>query len=122
MGSKLTIASTGHVKVDNNMREEVFWDEQHPPTLKNVPIVSVDDQWVRYGHGRNDAFRNPRVAGGFVINSTELRAVNFSMSALDPPSVQPRSSGRRAAVVSVPMPKRYKLHQNIDAEVRGRCW
>ena len=50
--------------------------------LASVTIVSVSDEWVRYGHGRNDRFRNPRVAGGFVINSSELRGVNFSMGKL----------------------------------------
>ena len=33
--------------------------------------------------------------------SCVVRGVNFSMEALDPPPLQPRSSGRRAAVVAV---------------------
>ena len=90
--------------------------------MTNVTIISVDDKWVRYGHGRNDRFQNVRIAGGFVVNSTELRAVNFSMEALDRPTVQPRRGGRRAAVVSAPLPKRYRMHRDIDAEIRGRCW
>ena len=42
------------------------------------------------------------IAGGFIINSSELRGVNFSMEALDPPLLQPRSSVRRAAVCHCP--------------------
>jgi hypothetical protein len=82
----------------------------------------VTDEWVRYGHGRNDRFRNPRVAGGFLVNSSELRGVNFSMEVLDPPPLKPRSSGRRAALVAIPMPKRYRLSPELDDEHRGRCW
>ena len=52
--------------------------------LDKVNIISVDSDWVRYaGRGRNDEFRNVRTAGGFVINATELRSVNFSMQAVD---------------------------------------
>lgn len=122
VGSKLTISVKGHVKVGRTARDEVFWGEVEPPTLTNIPIISADDSWVRYGKGRNDRFRNVRVAGGFLINSTELRAVNFSMEALGRPAVQPRKGGRRAAVVSAPLPKRYRMHRDIDAEIRGRCW
>ena len=122
MGSKLTISAKGQVKVDRTTREDVFWDDVEPPALTNVTIISVDDEWVRYGQGRNDKFRNMRIAGGFVVNSTELRAVNFSMEALDRPTVQPRRGGRRAAIVSAPLPKRYRMHRDIDAEIRGRCW
>ena len=57
-----------------------------------------------------------------MINSTELRAVNFSMEAVDKPPVQPRSSGRRAAVVSAPLPKVYKMAKEIDDEIRKACW
>ena len=78
--------------------------------------------WSKYGYGKNDKFRNPRTAGGFIINSTELRAVNFSMEPLDKPPVQPRSSGRRAALVSAPLPKRYRMAREIDDEIRKRCW
>ena len=82
----------------------------------------MTDEWVRYGHGRNDRFRNRRVAGGFVFNSSELRGVNFTMEVLDPPPLQPRSSGRRAAVVATPLPKRFRVPQELDNEHRGRCW
>jgi len=52
-------------------------------TVDKVNIISVDYDWVRYGQGRNDKFRNVRIAGGFVINATELRSVNFSMQAVE---------------------------------------
>ena len=90
--------------------------------MSGVTITSVTDEWVRYGSGRSDRFRNPRVAGGFVINSSELRAVNFSMEVLDPQPLQSRSSGRRAGLVAAPLPKRYRLPQELDDEHRGRCW
>ena len=57
-----------------------------------------------------------------MINSSELRGVNFSMEPLDPPPVQPRTSGRRAGVAAAPLPKRYRMHAKIDDELRGRCW
>ena len=41
--------------------------------------------------GKKDKFRNPRTAGGFIINSTELRAVNFSMVARSTPRRPPRA-------------------------------
>jgi len=37
--------------------------------LDKVNIISFDSDWVRYGQGRNDKFRNVRTAGGFVINA-----------------------------------------------------
>lgn len=120
-GEKLSISAGGHIKVGRQARE-VYWGDGQPPPLASVTIVSVSDEWVRYGQGRHDRFQNPRVAGGFVINSSELRGVNFSMEPLDPPPVQPRSSGRRAGVVAAPLPKRYRMHAKIDDELRGRCW
>ena len=93
--------------------------------LDEVKIISVDSDWVRYGQGRNDKFRNVRTAGGFVINATELRSVNFSMQAVDVPlRFTPRRHGRRAAVLTTPVSKRYKMHKvkDIDSEIRGRCW
>ena len=73
--------------------------------LDKVKIISVDSDWVRYGQGRNDKFRNVRTAGGFVIDATELRSVNFnfSMQAVDvdvPLRFTPRRHGRRAAVLT----------------------
>ena len=91
--------------------------------LDKVNIISVDSDWVRYGQGHNDKFRNVRTASGFVINATELRSVNFSMQAVDVPlRFTPRRYGRRAAVLTTPVPKRYKMHKDIDSEIRGRCW
>ena len=104
---------------------DVHWCEEmrQPPPMASVTIHSVsNDGWVKYGPGRNDRFRNPRCAGGFVVNSSELRGVNFSVEALDPPPVQLRSSGRRAAVVAAPLPKRYRMYPEIYDEQRGRCW
>ena len=47
----------------------VTGDENHgdkqPEPISGVSITSVTDEWVRYGCGRNDRFRNPRVAGSF---------------------------------------------------------
>ena len=122
VGSKLTISAKGQVKVGRETRDEVFWDDVEWPVLMSVTILAVDDGWVKYGQGRSDKFRNVRTAGGFMVNSTELRAVNFTMEALDKPAVQPRRGGRRAAILSAPLPKRYSMHQDIDVEIRGRCW
>jgi len=67
--------------------------------LDKVKIISVDSDWVRYGQGRNDKFRDVRTAGGFVINATELRSVNFSMRAVDVPlRFTPHRHGGRADV------------------------
>jgi len=125
-GEKLTISAGGHVKVGRQTRE-VYWGQKNngdekPAPLSGVTIVSVTDEWVRYGQGRNDRFRNPRVAGGFWVNSSELRGVNFTMEPLDPLPYKPRSSGRRAALVAAPLPKRYKLAAVLSDEHRGRCW
>ena len=95
-------------------------DGVEPPVLDKVKIISVDSDWVRYGQGRNDKFRNVHTAGGFVINATELRSVNFSMQAVDVPlRFTPQRHGRRAAVLTTPMavPKRYKMHKDIDSEI-----
>ena len=125
-GEKLTISAGGHVKVGRQTREVYWGDANHgdkqPAPISGAVIVSVTDEWVKYGQGRNDRFRNPRVAGGFMINSSELRGVNFTMETLDPPPLKPRSSGRRAAVIATPLPKRYRLAQELDDEHRRRCW
>ena len=52
----------------------------------------------------------------------ELRGVNFTMEPADPLPYKPRSSGRRAALVAVPLPKRVKLSPELDHEHRSRCW
>ena len=47
-----------------------------------------------------------------------------SMQAVDVPLrfTPSRRHGRRAAVLTAPVPKRYKMHKDIDSEIRGRCW
>ena len=72
-------------KLANKHASNVFWDGvERTCRFDKVNIISVDSDWVRYGQGRNDRFRNVRTAaGGFVINATELRSVNFSMQAVD---------------------------------------
>ena len=123
VGNELTISKEGGlVKVGREVLDEVFWGDEEPPELSRITIVSVNDEWVKYGHGKKDKFRNPRTAGGFIINSTELRAVNFSMVALDTPPAPTSSSGRRAGVVSAPLPKRYTLPKEIDNDIRCACW
>ena len=100
-GEKLTISAGGHIKVGRQTREVYWGDQNHgdeqPAPLSGVSIVSVTDEWVKYGRGRSDKFRNPRIEGGFVINATELRLVNFSMEPIDAPAYTPRTGGRRAA-------------------------
>ena len=63
----------------------------------------------------------------FIINATELRGVNFTMTPTvpTPPQQEVRRSGRRAAVVSAPPqppPKEYRMDQLVDDEIRRRCW
>jgi len=94
-----------------------------PPVLDKVNIISVDSDWVRYGRGRNDEFRNVRTAGGFVINATELRSVNSSMQVVDVPlRFTPRTRQACCCADYTSVPKRYKMHKDIDSEIRGRCW
>jgi len=115
-GCKLTISKNGRcIKVGQQTRTNVFWDGVEPPVLDQVNIISVDSDWVRYGQGRNDRFRNVRTAGGFVINATELRSVNFSMQAVDVPLrfTPSRRHGRRAAVLTAPVPKRTRCTKTL---------
>ena len=121
VGSKLTISPGGHVKVGSAMRE-VFWGHVQAGAVAGVRILSVNDEWVKYGTGRCDKFPNVRTAGGFIINSTELRSVNFIMEPKDKPLVRPRRSGVRAAVVSTPVPKVFELPVEIEDEIRASCW
>ena len=63
----------------------------------------------------------------FIINATELRGVNFTMTPTTPARLQQevRRSGRRAAVVSTPPQppsKEYRMDQLVDDEIRRRCW
>ena len=119
----------GVVKVSRTTREDVCWPAD-PPEVVSRTIVKVDTSiggWVEFqGGGR---IRNPPSAGDFVVNATELRAVNLSLLPLDRPfplsEVALRRSGRLAAVVSVPpapLPKRYTLDAVIDNEIRTECW
>ena len=118
----------GRVKVVRTTRDEVFWGDRSPPQVTADEIVSVDDDvdgWVKLKSGAK--FRNPPTAGDFVVNATELREINFTMTALDRalPLVEVRRSGRRAAVVGAPpapLPKVYKLDARIDHEIRKKCW
>ncbi|KAL1512060.1 hypothetical protein AB1Y20_005333 [Prymnesium parvum] len=95
VGSKISISQQGHIKIGRLSRPDVFWDDVTPPMLSRVTILSVN----------NDS-----------------GSINFSMEPLDRPTVQPRKGGRRAAVVSAPLPKRYRMHAEIDAMIRARCW
>lgn len=67
--------------------------------------------------------------GSFIINATELRAVNFSMIPATPPppliEVRRRSNRLSSSVVGVPPPsppKEYTMPQVIDDEIRAACW
>ena len=69
----------------------------------------------------------PPDGSSFIINATELRGVNFTMTPTTPPRLQQevRRSGRRAAVVStppLPPPKEYRMDQIVDDDIRRRCW
>jgi hypothetical protein len=73
----------------------------------------------------------PDGAESFLVNATELRGVNFSMTPVDTRSRRPlqevRRSGRgaRVGLVSAPsvaLPKRYVMDRVIDDEIRSRCW
>ena len=69
----------------------------------------------------------PDGSSSFVINATELRSVNFTMTptAPPPPQQEVRRGGRRAAVVSTPPqppPKEYRMDQIVDDDIRSKCW
>ena len=128
VGKVLTIVG-GVIKLNRTLRPDVFWAGD-PPDVNGKKISKVDASaggWVEFqGGGR---IRNPPTHGDFVVNATELRAVNFSMEPLGRPlplsEVTVRKSGRLAAVVSVPpapLPTRYTLHATIDNEIRAECW
>ena len=127
-GKVLSIAG-GAIKLNRTSRPDVCWGD-HIPVVEKKKILKVDSAaggWVELEGGRR--FRNPPSAGDFVVNATELRAVNFSMTPVDRPlplsQVAVRKSGRLAAVVSVPLaplPKRYTLDAMIDSEIRSQCW
>ena len=63
----------------------------------------------------------------FVVNATEIRGVNFTMTptAPGPPPVQVRRSGRNAAIVETPPPPpptEFVMDRRIDDSIRARCW
>ena len=128
VGKVLTIAG-GAIKINRMPRPDVCWSDYVPEVAKRK-ILKVDSSaggWVELEKGSR--FRNPPSAGDFVLNATELRAVNFSMTpvgrTLPLSQVAVRKSGRLAAVVSVPpvpLPKRYTLDSSIDSEIRAKCW
>ena len=128
VGKVLNIAG-GAVKVNRTARPEVCWPSE-PPEVNAKKISKVDASvggWVEFQEGGR--IRNPPSAGDFIVNATELRAINFSMEPigrqLPLSEVVVRRSGRLAAVVSVPpapMPKRYTLDATIDNEIRAQCW
>ena len=69
----------------------------------------------------------PPYGSSFVINATELRGVNFTMTptAPSPPPPMPRRSARNVGIVEtpeVPRPTEYAMDQLIDDTIRGRCW
>ena len=75
-----------------------------------------------------------------IVNSTELRAINLGVSPFlstvgprpvrQTTRVQPKRSGRRAAVVlqavpsvtELPADTVYELHADEDARIRCECW
>ena len=127
-GKVLTIAG-GAIKLNRTTRPDVCWGD-YIPQVNQRKILKVDSSaggWVELeGSSR---FRNPPTAGDFVVNATELRAVNFTMTPVGRPlplnQVTVRKSGRLSAVVSVPpapLPKRYTLDTTNDNEIRAKCW
>lgn len=124
-----------------------FWLAQAPNVLevrkieKRCTIEGVmfhmDDYLVRIGRyfdrvatdpsGLTFEEWTPPDGSSFVINATELRGVNFTMTptAPPPPLQEVRRSGRRAAVVSTPPHpplKEYRMDQVVDDDIRRRCW
>ena len=80
-------------------------------------VVATFEEWT------------PPDGGGFVINATELRSVNFTMTPTTPPPPQleqVRRSGRRAAVVSAPPPPKppteFTMARAVDDDIRSKCW
>ena len=128
VGKTLNIAG-GAIKVNKTLRPDVYWAGD-PPEVHSKKIAKVDTSiagWVEFqGGGR---IRNPPTAGDFVINATELRAINFSMQPLGRQlplnEVTVRKSGRLAAVVRLPpapLPTSYVQDATIDNEIRAQCW
>ena len=69
----------------------------------------------------------PPTGSSFVINATELRGVNFTMTPKEPgpPPVEVRRSARHVGVVEAPMaarPKEYVMDSLVDDQIRARFW
>ena len=70
----------------------------------------------------------PPDGSSYVINATEIRGVNFTMTPTEttPPPPQPRRSGRHVVEVvetpDVPRPKEFTMDQQIDDTIQARCW
>ena len=68
----------------------------------------------------------PPDGSSFIINATELRGVNFTMTPLhSPPRIELRRSARHVGVIEAPAqpkPKEYQMDQLIDDAIRARCW
>ena len=90
-----------------------------------VDAPADDDQ----GRAVIELTANWSAHSSFIVNATEIRGVNFTMTPLSPiQSVEIRRSGRRPAVVQVPafslaqLPKQYQMDPLIDDTIRARCW
>ena len=125
-----------------------FWLAQAPDVLevrmidKRCTIESVmfspGDYLIRIGRyfdrvasdpsGLTFEEWTPPDGSSFVINATELRGVNFTMTPTEPGpalGVELRRSARRAAVVEAPMVERakeYVMDPLVDDTLRARCW
>lgn len=69
----------------------------------------------------------PDGSSSFVVNATEIRGVNFTMTpkASSPPLVEIRHSGRLAQAIMPPpqtKPTEYEMDPLIDDQIRARCW
>lgn len=68
----------------------------------------------------------PDGSTSFIVNATEIRAVNFSMTPVVEglPLTDVRRSGRLARVLTNSPQKttQYSMDPMIDDERRGRCW
>lgn len=71
----------------------------------------------------------PDGSTSFIVNATEIRAVNFTLIPKAMPGaphlMEMRRSGRLAQLVSAPpTPKvtTYEMDPLIDDDIRGRCW
>ena len=98
-------------------RSRCSLDRGATPAAGKGPWDGLGEEWT------------PPDGGGFVINATELRSVNFTMTPTTPPPPQleqVRRSGRRAAVVSAPPPPKppteFTMARAVDDDIRSKCW